>query len=299
MQEASKETFTYFDFLGKRMVALIIFISLSILGIITYFSNGFTLGTDFSGGIRIEFTAPSDIAEIRTLIGNDSISITTLKNVDGQNSFLLTAPAELAKEGSGEYLLNQIKQKYPDTVLLSSDFIGPSVGYGFAFQSLKLLGIVSLLILVYIAFRFDFVYGIGAIAALLHDMIVMLSFALILKIPIDLTTLAAFLTILGYSINDTIVIFDRVRENYNLSPNENFDHIINKSITQSLKRTILTSITTLLVAFSIFIWAGNSLQNFGLLLIIGIISGTYSSIFVASPITYLCFEYKNKLQNKK
>lgn len=288
----------YFDFIEKRMISLIIFIVLTTLGIVSYFSNGITLGTDFSGGIRIEFTVPTTVQEIRELVNNDTISITTLSLADGTQSFLLTAPAELAQDGSGDYLLEPIREKFnaEQVAVLASDYVGPSVGDDFIIQSLRLLGIVTLLILVYVAFRFDFVYGVGATMALIHDMVILLIFTVLFKIPVDLTILAAFLTILGYSINDTIVIFDRVRENHNILPQENFNTLINKSITQTLKRTILTSITTLFVATAIYIWSGNILQNFGLLLMVGIISGTYSSIFVAAPISY---ELWTRKQNKK
>ncbi|MDK2817923.1 MAG: protein translocase subunit SecF [Spirochaetota bacterium] len=286
-----------FDFLGKRMIALIIFIVLSITGIISYLHNGLTLGTDFAGGIRIEFTAPSTVQEIRILIPDTQISITTLTQNNGVESFLITAPSEFEESGSGDHLLNPLRKKYKEAniVVLSSEYIGPSVGNDFAKQALKLLSIVTALILVYVAFRFDFIYGMGAICALLHDMTILLIFTVILQIPINLTILAAFLTILGYSINDTIVIFDRIRENHTLLPQENFYNIINKSISQTLTRTVLTSTTTLFVAGSIYIWSGNILQNFGLLLIIGVITGTYSSIFVAPPISLFLFNKTHKI----
>ncbi len=287
----------YFDFLGKRMIALIVFTVLLIAGIIAYTQHGFTLGTDFSGGIRIEFSAPTTVQEARKLISEDQISITTLTKSDGTESFLLTAPAELGDSGSGDYLLDTIREKYntSNVVVLASEYVGPSVGDDFALQSLKLLGIVAGLILVYITFRFDFIYSVGATTALIHDMIVLLIFTVVLRIPIDLTILAAFLTILGYSINDTIVIFDRIRENHTALAQEDMYKVMNKSINQTLKRTLLTSITTLFVAGAIYIWAGNILQNFGLLLIIGIVSGTYSSIFVATPITYFLFNKTHKI----
>ncbi len=286
----------YFDFLGKRLIALSIFIVLLITGIVSYIQHGFTLGTDFSGGIRIEFSAPTTVQEARELISEEQISITTLTKNDGTESFLLTAPAEFGDSGSGDYLLDAIREKYNITnvVVLASEYVGPSVGNDFALQSLKLLGIVTGLILVYVAFRFDFIYSVGAITALLHDMIILLIFTVVLKIPIDLTVLAAFLTILGYSINDTIVIFDRIRENHTALAQEDMYKVMNKSINQTLKRTLLTSITTLFVAGAIYIWAGNILQNFGFLLILGILSGTYSSIFVAAPITYFLFNKTHK-----
>lgn len=296
MQVKTQNRFLDIDFLSKRIVALIIFTIVVITGSILYLQTGFTLGTDFSGGIRIEFSSPGNVQDLRTTINQEQIALTTLKYSDGSENFLLTAPASLGKEGSGEYLLDSLKEKYgtDNIVILSANFIGPSVGTDFVQQALKLLSIVTALILVYVAFRFDFLYGMGAISALLHDMIIMMVTTLIFKIPIDLTVLAAFLTILGYSINDTIVIFDRIRENHSILPNEDYAKVINKSIGQSFTRTILTSITTLFVATSIFVWAGSTLKSFGLLLIIGIISGTYSSIFVASPITYLTWKKFHK-----
>ncbi|MGL4394768.1 MAG: protein translocase subunit SecF [Brevinema sp.] len=285
----------YIDFLKYRVVALIVFAVLAVSGLAMYFSKGITLGTDFSGGIRIEFTAPSDVETLRTTIDNTKIAITTFQKTDNSESFLLTAPAELEKDGSGQYLLDPVIAKYANQVqILSSEFIGPSVGSNFVRQSLQLLAIVAALILVYVAFRFDFIYGIGAVGALIHDMLILLIFTIIFSIPVDLTVLAAFLTILGYSINDTIVIFDRVRENHNITPEEDLLLVMNKSIKLSLTRTFLTSVTTLFIAFSIFIWAGYTLKSFGLLLIIGIISGTYSSIFIAAPITYTLWKWKNK-----
>ncbi|MGL4562593.1 MAG: protein translocase subunit SecF [Brevinema sp.] len=283
------------DFLKYRIIALVLFVILTLSGLVMYVTKGIKLGTDFSGGIRIEFTAPSDVESLRKMIDNNKIAITTFQKPDQQQSFLLTAPSELQKEGSGQYLLDPVvKQLGKDQVqILASEFIGPSVGDNFVKQSLRLLAIVVALILVYVAFRFDFMYGLGAIGALIHDMVILLIFTILLSIPVDLTILAAFLTILGYSINDTIVIFDRIRENHSITPNEDLSEIINKSIKLSLNRTILTSITTLFIAIAIFVWAGDTLRNFGLLLVIGIISGTYSSIFVASPITYELWKLKN------
>ncbi|MGL4561215.1 MAG: protein translocase subunit SecF [Brevinema sp.] len=283
------------DFLKYRIIALVLFVILTLSGLVMYVTKGIKLGTDFSGGIRIEFTAPSDVESLRKMIDNNKIAITTFQKPDQQQSFLLTAPSELQKEGSGQYLLDPVvKQLGKDQVqILASEFIGPSVGDNFVKQSLRLLAIVVALILVYVAFRFDFMYGLGAIGALIHDMVILLIFTILFSIPVDLTILAAFLTILGYSINDTIVIFDRIRENHNITPNEDLSEIINKSIKLSLNRTILTSITTLFIAIAIFVWAGDTLRNFGLLLVIGIISGTYSSIFVASPITYALWKLKN------
>lgn len=300
MQQSST-LFSQINFIGYRYLSLFLFVGFVILGIIGYTLNGgFVLGTDLAGGIRIEFTAPATVEELRDLLPNPSISITTLKDANTGQSFLLTAPADLAQEGSGDYLLDAVKKSFDTNKIqiLSSTFIGPSVGQDFSLQALKLISIVSLLILIYVAFRFDFIYGIGAIAASLHDILVILMVIILFKIPVDLTVTAAILTILGYSINDTIVIFDRIRENHALLPEEDMAPIINQSIAQCMVRTLLTSLTTLMVAIAIYIWAGSSLRNFGFLMIIGVISGVYSSIFVASPTTYAVWEMKRNMQNK-
>ncbi len=298
-----------FNFLSKRLISLGLFAVVLVVGIVSYFANGVTLGTDFAGGIRIEFTVPeNDIEKVRDLLVDgqefqnsafEQISVTTLRYSDGTEGYLLTAPTELSVGGSGDYLLTPLRSNYPSVVVLSSSYVGPSIGEDFALQSLRLLAIVAGLILVYVGFRFDLVYGVGSVSALVHDMTVLFVFTLLFKVPVDLTILAAFLTILGYSINDTIVIFDRIRENHELLPNEDFYKTVNKSINQSLKRTILTSVTTLFVAGAIFVWSGNALRNFGLLLIVGILSGTYSSIFVAAPVTYSLWKRTHEKPNKK
>lgn len=296
-----KGLFVNFDFMAKRRIALYLAVILAVVGVISFIAfKGFNLGTDFSGGLRIEFTAPASVNDLRSTITGTGISITTLRIGDTE-SFLLTAPANKEGENAVDTYLKPIREKYGEEniVILSSSFVGPSVGYGFSLQAIRLVGIVAFLVLIYVAFRFDYIYAVGAIVASLHDIFVMIVVTLALRIPVDLTVTAAFLTILGYSINDTIVIFDRIRENHALIPEEDMAPVINKSISQCLKRTILTSLTTLFVAVAIYIWAGNALQSFGLLMIVGIISGTYSSLFVAAPITYLIWRSRHTKKIKK
>lgn len=302
MEYNYKGLFKGFDFLAYRKLALFIALGFCALGIGIYFTNGgFTMGTDFSGGLRVEFTAEgADVGEVRTLITGNGVAITTLQ-IEGVQSFLLTAPANAQGENATEAYLKPIRDKYgvEKVSILSSSFVGPSVGYDFTLQAIRLVGIVALLILIYVAFRFDYMYGMGAILSSLHDILVMAVVVLFFRIPVDLTILASFLTILGYSINDTIVIFDRIRENHEALPEEDLAPIINKSISQCMVRTILTSLTTLFVAISIYVWAGAALQNFGLMMIVGIVAGVYSSMFVASPITYLLWKAQHDKKHKK
>ena len=301
MEKTDTTLFSGFNFIGLRYLALIVAAVLAIAATGCYIAfNGFTLGTDFAGGLRVEFTAPASIEELRTSITGNAVSITTLQTGE-TSSFLLTAPAGDSQDGAIDAYIQPLREKYgtENITIISSSFVGPSVGYGFSLQALRLVSIVALLILVYVAFRFNYIYGIGAIAASIHDILVMLAAVIIFRVPIDLTVMAAFLTILGYSINDTIVIFDRVRENHAAIPEEDLGPVINKSISQCMTRTILTSLTTLFVAIAIFIWAGASLRNFGLLMIIGIVSGTYSSLFVAAPVTYFFWKLSRNKKIKK
>ena len=301
MEKTGTTLFSGFDFIGLRYLALVIAIILAVAATGCYIGfKGFTLGTDFAGGLRVEFTAPASVEELRTLITGNAVSITTLQTGE-TSSFLLTAPAGDNQDGAIEAYIQPLREKYgaENITTISSSFVGPSVGYGFSLQALRLVSIVALLILIYVAFRFNYIYGLGAIAASIHDILVMLAAVIIFRIPIDLTVMAAFLTILGYSINDTIVIFDRVRENHAVIPEEDLGPIINKSISQCMTRTILTSLTTLFVAVAIFIWAGASLRSFGLLMIIGIVSGTYSSLFVAAPVTYFFWKLSRNKKTKK
>ncbi len=179
-------------------------------------------------------------------------------------------------------------------------FIGPKIGSYFIRISIQVVILVSAIILIYVAVRFRFKFGLAAVIALLHDTIISIGLVSLLKIEMDITVVAAILTILGYSINDTIVVFDRIRENTEkISTNKDeYVMIVNRSINQSLTRTIITSLTTLLVVVVLLIWGGESLYNFYLILFFGIIIGTYSSIFIASPVLVIWEHFVEKREKK-
>ena len=183
-----------------------------------------------------------------------------------------------------ENLLERLEEEYGNIEVLEIDFIGPSIGTELKQKSIWIIVIVSLALLFYISWRFEFIFGIAALIGVLHDALITVSYASFTNMEINTAFVAAILTVLGYSINDTIVIFDRIRENIKLYPEENIKEITNLSLNQTLPRTINTSLTTLLVIVALLIFGGTTIKAFTTVLLIGIVSGTYSSLFVASPI---------------
>ncbi|MGC8765357.1 MAG: protein translocase subunit SecF [Brevinematia bacterium] len=279
----------------KLFKTSIISVILIIAGIIIYFvKGGFELGIDFKGGVKIECVINNpeiDIKKLRGLFSSASMQaeINYVGNPEAK-SFLITLP--VSESNSEEVIskaLSFLGEKFgnENIEVKGREIVEPKIGKTFAFKALQLLVIVSILLLFYILFRFDIFYSIGAIVALIHDALMMLVFTLFLKIPIDITIIAAILTVLGYSINDTIVVFDRIRELKQLTPQEEFSLLIDKATTQTLNRTIITSLTTIFVSLALYLFGGIVLKNFALILTIGFISGTYSSIFIAAFITYL------------
>lgn len=251
--------------------------------------GGFEVGIDFKGGSRAEIVIDHEVSigELRSLFKNRGIeaNITTVGLVE-DNRFVITVPFEQGKDGIAT-IKEVLTKAYGEG---SVEFVGTTtieakVGKSFVYRALNLIWVVSLIILVYIIVRFDFSYGVGAIAALLHDLLIMLAFALFFRIPIDITIIAAILTILGYSINDTIVVFDRIRERKAYHKEEDFILVIDRSVTEVLERSIITALTTLFAAVALYIWGGEVLRNFSILLIVGLVSGTYSSVMIAAPVT--------------
>ena len=174
--------------------------------------------------------------------------------------------------------------------------VGPKIGSELRTSMILAIFVALLGILLYISWRFEFVFAVGAIAALFHDVVITLGIFSVLQLEITLAIIAAFLTIVGYSLNDTIVIFDRIRENLKVLRREKYDKIINTSINQSLSRTVVTSMTTMIVVVILFVFGGEVIHNFAFALIVGVIVGTYSSIFIASPIVV---EWEKRQELKK
>jgi preprotein translocase subunit SecF len=181
-------------------------------------------------------------------------------------------------------------------ILKRTDFVGPRLAQQLGSQAVWLIVIALVAILAYMAFRFPFVYGVAAVGALVHDAVIMLGFAAVFRVEIDAATIAALLTILGYSINDTIVIFDRVRENKNVMRESTLETILDASVTQTLGRTFITSGATMMAVLALYLLTSGSMKNFGLLMIVGILEGTYSTVFIASPIV---LEWETALSRRR
>ena len=289
------------NFLGLRRNFLIFSIAAIIISIGLLSFKGLNLGIDFKGGtmVAVNFTEPVDINEIRSAMTDVSLdgqnfdfSKEEIKHF-GDESNVAIRLASLKNEPPqfSQRVADKIAEVYPELVpedrkdfILSMEKVGPKVGAELSGDAVLAIFSALALILAYISIRFEFKYAVGAIAALTHDVMITLGVFSLLGYEISLAVIAAFLTIVGYSLNDTIVIFDRVRENVKGLKSANFRSVINQSINESLSRTIVTSVTTFLVVLILFLVGGEVIHSFAFAMIVGVIVGTYSSIFVASPV---------------
>lgn len=280
-----------FKIVEKSKLWFSISIAIIVIGMVTWAFRGLNLGVDFKGGtvVTIRIGKAFDITEIRPIAEKyDSQAI--VREIEG-NEVTITGQG-LTQEEIPQ-LFSEIKAKYnlQDNDLRETEHIGPSIGSETRRSAFISVIVAVFLMLVYISFRFEYKSGLAAIIALLHDVLVTISVYVLLQIPVNNSFIAAMLTILGYSINDTIVVFDRIRENNKLGKYRDFTTLANASITQTLARSINTVLTTLFTITAIYILGVPSIKEFALPLIVGILSGTYSSIFIASPLWML---WKNK-----
>ena len=299
---------TKIDFLNKSRFTILLSGVLILAGIFSLIiNNGPKLSIDFKGGtlITVKYTKSININALREKLNDVNIngqsfdfSNAEIKHFGDISSIAIRiANLENEPENFSETLINILKQIYPNNIpnnpddfVLSIEKVGPKIGSELSGKALMAIVYAILLILIYISIRFEFIYAIGAIAAIFHDVIITLGIFSILGYEISLAIIAAFLTIVGYSLNDTIVIFDRIRENMKTLKKQDVSNIVNKSINESLSRTVVTSLTTLFVVLTLYLFGGNVLQYFSFAMIIGVLVGTYSSIFIASNIVV----YMNK-----
>jgi preprotein translocase subunit SecF len=273
---------TKYDIVNKRRITFIISLVLIMAGIVSLFVRGLNFGIDFSGGVKmqIEFSESISAEELRGFFTDQNLGTPEIKS-SGNNEYMITINPEDI-ERADEILDKALSGL--DYTLLQMDKIGPKIGYELRANSLKAIGISLLLVLIYITVRFEFRFAVGAVVALAHDVMITLGLFSIFQWEISMPVLAAFLTIVGYSLNDTIVIFDRIREDMKTHKGKPLGDVINLSINESLSRTVITSLTTFLVVLILAVFGGQVLFGFSIALVIGVIIGTYSSMFVASPI---------------
>ncbi len=284
---------TRIDFIGKRNISFIISAIISIIGIIGVIQVGrgaANMGIDFSGGtsMQLKFSKPISIADARTALHKNGIAKADLQEIkDGNKLLVKMAGAAVGKPS--EMVQTAFKKEFADNAFTveSSTEIGPSIGDKLRKDTMVAAFLSLLGIIMYIAWRFDFKFGVGATLATMHDCLAMFAVFYLMNKEINLLFITAVLTIAGYSLTDTVVVFDRIRENLHKNLKGSMKTIFNDSINEVLSRTIVTSLTVFLAAVSLFLFGGEVIHDFSLALLVGVIVGTYSSVFVASPIVVI------------
>lgn len=270
------------DFVGKRKYAMIFSAVLLVLSIASISFQGLKFGIDFTGGTLIElgYEKTADLEDIRLKLSEGDFKGTNVQYFGSDTEVLIQLEPQ---EVSSAKLSSSIIRMLGDGIdVRRVEFVGPKVGEELTNDGGLAMLYALIGILIYVAFRFEYRFALGSIAALVHDVIITLGIFSILQIEFDLTVLAAILAVIGYSLNDTIVVFDRIRENFLSSRQVEAEPIINEALNQTLSRTLMTSLTTLLVLLALFYLGGEVIHSFAGALLIGVIIGTYSSIYVAS-----------------
>jgi preprotein translocase subunit SecF len=275
-----------FDFMGKRKLALILSLVLIVIAIAAITMRGLNLGIDFTGGTLVEvgYTESVELESVRQALTTGGYGDAIVQHFGTSKDVLIRLPVADNDDDKSK-LSNNVLDSLASTgapEMRRVEFVGPQVG-----DELRDKGGLAMLyaligILVYVALRFEWRFSLGSVAALIHDVILVVGFFAVTQIEFDLTVLAALLAVIGYSLNDTIVVFDRIRENFRRLRKATSEVVINTSINQTLSRTLMTSVTTLLVLIALFIFGGEVIHSFSIALIVGVIVGTYSSVYVAS-----------------
>ena len=285
------------DFMSKRKFALGVSVVLIIVSLVAIFVRGLNLGIDFTGGTLVEVGYPDavELEPVRLALSNDGFDDVAVQHFGTAKDVLIRLPVTAVGKDSS-LLSNRVINALGPTGALQVrrvEFVGPQVG-----EELRDKGGLAMLyalvgILIYVALRFEWHFSLGAVAALVHDVILVVGFFALTQVDFDLTVLAALLAVIGYSLNDTIVVFDRIRESFQRIRKATSEQVINISINRTLARTLMTSLTTLLVLIALFLFGGEVIHAFSIALIVGVIVGTYSSIYVASS-SLLTFNVSRK-----
>lgn len=282
---------TKFDFIRFRFVALVISWILIAIGIASFiYHGGPNYGIDFSGGVMVhlKFKQPVPINDIRSALDTIHLGEATIQDFGAAGAeFLVRLPVEATQiTDVSNHLTQALGEKFgkDSFEVLRVEFVGPRVGQELRQRALLAVVFATLLMGAYIWFRFEFRFGVGAAIALVHDVLIAAGALSLVNYEIDLTVVAALLTVVGFSVHDTVIVCDRIRENMRKSRREGMAAIINRSINETLSRTVLTTGTAILVVMSLFILGGNVIRGFAFTLLVGFVIGTYSSIYIASPI---------------
>jgi len=275
------------DFMGQRKLAMFVSGTLIVIALASLLLRGLSFGIDFTGGTLIEvgYEQPPELDAVRKVLAENGFEEAQVQQFGTPRDLLIRlAPREGVKSSElSDKVFAALKQAAEGRLELRRvEFVGPQVGDELTEDGALAVLVALMAILMYVAVRFEWRFAVGSVAALVHDVIITLGFFSVTQLEFDLTVLAAVLAVIGYSLNDTIVVFDRIRENFRKIRKGDSEQIINISLNQTLSRTLITSLTTLIVLLALFFLGGEIIHNFSLALILGIVVGTYSSIYVAS-----------------
>ncbi|MDC3161483.1 protein translocase subunit SecF [Gammaproteobacteria bacterium] len=273
-----------FRFMQFRKIASIVSITVFVISVLSLGFRGLSLGLDFSGGTLLEITyeEPVSLESIRSTLEKNGYPDSQVVNFGTNLDVLIKVADQNGNSSVGENIFNVLNSEGFAGEIKRVEFVGPQVGAELRDQGGLGMLVALFMILMYVAFRFQYKFGLGAVAALLHDVVIILGLFSIFAWDFDLTVLAALLAVIGYSLNDTIVVSDRIRENFRTERVLEPIDMVDLSLNQTLGRTIITSLTTLLVLFALFIFGGELIRGFSLALILGVLIGTYSSIYVVA-----------------
>lgn len=288
-----------FDFVGRRKIWYILSLLIIVPGLLSLMFRGLNLGIDFTGGslLHLQFDKPPAVQEIRSVLDKFDLGSSAYIQTSENTVNIRTKPMD---EATRDQVIAAIDQQVGKSTLLRDEMVGPIMGKELGQKALIAIAIASVMIVAYVTFRFEFLFAIAAIVALLHDIFVTLGVFSILQLEVDSSFVAAMLTVLGYSINDTIVIFDRIRENLQ-GKKKDIENLVNQSIVQTMTRSINTVLTVVFVLVALILFGGETTRTFSLAILIGVLAGAYSSIFNASPL-WVDLRYafkKNRRQKSK
>lgn len=289
------------DYVGKFKVAGLLSLLLVVGSIVMFFTKGLNYGVDFRGGVEIQvkLKQPVTLGELRELMIQKNVAMSQLQSIgdESQNEFLLKLETD---KGDLNAISSQVSavlnEKYGagSFDILKNDIVGPKAGAQLRTSAFQALAWAILAIMIYLALRFDYKFAPGAIAALLHDVIIIVGAFILTQKEFSLQIVAALLAIIGYSVNDTVVIYDRVREIENSNPSLSSFEVMNRALNETMSRTIITSLTVLGVSLVMLFWGGSVIHDFFFAMTVGVILGVYSTIFIAVPLTVFTEKFSNK-----
>jgi preprotein translocase subunit SecF len=294
---------TNIDFMGKRKIFYTISLVTLLIGLIGIFGKGMSFGIDFLGGteLLLRFENPPAISDVRTAIDKIGYKGSEIKSFGNPNDILIFTSEQAEGGKVAQQIRGELQKEFPTSkfTVLREDKIGPKIGAELRRNAVYAVGATLLIIMIYVGFRFHFIYGLAGVIAIFHDVIATLGIIVLLNglsphlsLEINQTIMAAFLTLIGFSINDTVIVFDRIRENLKIHKADSLFNIMNRSVNETLSRTIITSGTVILVLIVLIIFGGEVNRGFAFTFFIGTILGTYSSIYVASALVLDFTQYQ-------